>query len=460
MSEQQAYGREVALQNDAVLQFAGSAWSSFVRTLLQVSSENRSLSADPRLALTQLLSSDLWALEEGNNLLLVTRYFVLPCTLKENNSSCCLQVHSCRPTADGDAVNAFREGALVKANWVVFMPEEKACGGRGAAELYQRFFPGQGALESSAMPRIETPIPAPEPEAVNLKVSAPVKSDPMPWPAIPAESQTPKESQPAAAQIPPPAPAVPPIKEAAAEAAVQPVAPPILKPALEQYVPPVPAETPAVAETIGTAPEAEIETLPPFKADSSFEAGSAPSGDSGLVSFKVSGGYTLEGALPQDAVDQILKKAPGFQPKVVPDLAAAPEPVPELLSNRPVMASVPPSTAGRMGSFTESTGSVSLSQGSIDALLSRMQVPEAQPSVGSRISAQPEAVPELVAAAPRRISAAMPVERPIGPPAERPPLPVAAAGMAGPKAAHSSDEVPEQMTQAQIDALLKQISEK
>lgn len=480
--------REISIQENVALQFTKSSWSAFFRTLLGGTGERQALSNDPRVALSQVLSQDLWGLQEGNNLLLVTRYFVLPCTLMQKLSEQFLVVHSCRPVTDGDAVNAFRDGIQVKANWVILLPEEESCGSRGSAVLYAHFFPG------------EAPGPADSPKpAAQMGVSD----------GIDLPISTPRTNvSPAAIPIPPvPSAAIPaPMEMAAVGAGVK--SEPLLSAERNSPAPPVPNSsiadsnneaapvpepspvssvdyTSSLSEIVSATREEPLfklgEEAPKptnTKAVTSFSTETNPTPESGIVSFKVSGGYTLEGALPQEAVDQLLKKTQGFPPSE--PIAPAPAVPPSESRLEPIVSerfaeAVPASGANRVAPWTAATSGVSLSQSTIDAMLDniRRDEPKAAPvpaipqpnrvsDASGSISRLPQdpvtpSVGGRMANAFAGIPAPAPNPQPIPQPAQQP----AQMAPPAPRAALTAPAADGPMlTQAQIDALIRELAGK
>jgi hypothetical protein len=156
---QQLQGREFSIEQPVSLQFTESSWNGFIRILFQIPAELKKQlpidprTSDPKTTLQKILESDIWAIKEGNNLLLLSRCFVLPCTLVQTESYSFLKVHSCRQTSDVDAVTAFNEGVLIKAQWVILLPEDSLVSTTAAESLYSFFFPENSMFESA--PKIE-----------------------------------------------------------------------------------------------------------------------------------------------------------------------------------------------------------------------------------------------------------------------------------------------------------------
>lgn len=150
---QQLQGREFSVEQEISLQFTESSWNGFMRILFQIPAEVKKQlpidprTSDPRTTLQKILESDIWAIKEGNNLLLLSRCFVLPCTLVRKDAGSILRVHSCRQTSDGDAVTAFNEGVLIKAVWVILLPEDTFVSTKAAESLYSFFFPEESVPE-------------------------------------------------------------------------------------------------------------------------------------------------------------------------------------------------------------------------------------------------------------------------------------------------------------------------
>lgn len=149
--------------------------------------------SDPRTTLQKTLESDIWAIKEGNNLLLLSRCFVLPCTLVRMDSNSLLRVHSCRQTSDGDAVTAFNEGVLIKASWVILLPEDSFVSSTAAEALYSFFFPEESVTEirpknaRTAQPAASVVLPVVHPAVppmADMVVEKPVAQQPQPWSEI------------------------------------------------------------------------------------------------------------------------------------------------------------------------------------------------------------------------------------------------------------------------------------
>ncbi|HCF92012.1 MAG TPA: hypothetical protein DER58_06030 [Firmicutes bacterium] len=179
---QQLHGREFSIEQEVSLQFTEASWNGFMRILFQIPAEVKKQlpidprTSDPRTTLQKTLESDIWAIKEGNNLLLLSRCFVLPCTLVRKDTGSVLRVHSCRQTSDGDAVTAFNEGVLIKASWEILLPEDEFIPTPSAETLYSFFFPEESASESHyyKSERPAQPAAAPAPPPVVQPAAAPM----------------------------------------------------------------------------------------------------------------------------------------------------------------------------------------------------------------------------------------------------------------------------------------------
>jgi len=278
---QQLHGREFSIEQEVALQFTESSWNGFMRILFQIPAElKKQLPIDPRMSdprttLQKILESDIWAIKEGNNLLLLSRCFVLPCTLVKMESNSLLRVHSCRQTSDGDAVTAFNEGVLIKASWVILLPEDSFVSTTAAESLYSFFFPEKSVPdirpknERVAQPAASSVVPpvvqSAAPPAAEIVVEKPIVQQPQPWAEIvksaPQASVT--DSNPVSTFSGLVASATPPVPTAASSAPSAPA------PAPAAAV--VPAVVPAPAMV---APE-EPEHNPVFTSDNMYVAADA-----------------------------------------------------------------------------------------------------------------------------------------------------------------------------------------
>lgn len=415
---EQLRGRETVLEEEVLLQFTSSSWNGFNR-LVPVSGVQTG--GEVRGFLVQALEAELWALQEGNNLLLLTRGFTIPCTLKQSGPSTYLLAHSCRPTTDADAVNAFRDGVLIKGRWLALLPDEVPGASQGAASLCCCVFEDP-SVDSGVAARIAPAIPvtntAPQSAIIQGVTSGVVRTVAEPA-MVPVAVQ-------AAAGVPSP------VGASVSAPAAQPVAASFSLNPVDMGI--SSGDLPS-DEVSGNISQPVVSSAEPLFRLGELAASTAPTVNTQVSmtengsSDKVSIEYRLEG--PQEAVGQLLKQQshanqpqselPTGSPRI-PDAHETPgvmqpvAPIPATasrLSQWPNAVPAPTANnAGSLDAWSRPTSSVTLSQAAIDAMLS--SIPASEPT--------PVPAPPLAAAMPSpgqhpmmtpRIEVPAPMQQPV-----------------------------------------------